>query len=34
MERIAGRPRRVSVVTASGLAAAAVATVVLAALQG
>ena len=34
MERITGRPRRVSVVTASGLAAAAVATVVLATLQG
>jgi predicted metal-binding membrane protein len=34
MERIARRPRRVSIVTASGLGAAAVATVVLAALHG
>jgi predicted metal-binding membrane protein len=34
MERVAGRPRRVSIITASGLGAAAVATVVLAALQG
>jgi predicted metal-binding membrane protein len=34
MERIAGRPRRVSIITASGLGAAAVATAVLAALQG
>jgi predicted metal-binding membrane protein len=34
MERIAGRPRRVSVITASGLGAAALATVALVALQG
>jgi predicted metal-binding membrane protein len=34
MERIARRPRRVSIITASGLGCAAVATVVLAALQG
>jgi predicted metal-binding membrane protein len=34
MERIAGRPRRVSIITAGGLGAAAVATVALAALQG
>ena len=34
MQRIARRPRRASTITASGLGAAAVATVVLAALQG
>jgi predicted metal-binding membrane protein len=34
MERIAGRPRRVSIITAGGLGAAAVATAALAALQG
>jgi predicted metal-binding membrane protein len=34
MERIAERPRRVSIITAGGLGAAAVATVALAALQG